>query len=362
VQGRQVWLTTALEAEGSLRAVCLDFDTGRIVHDVEVFRRADLGRINAHNSHASPTPVLDGQRVFVHFGSHGTACLGADGQVLWRNQSLAYDHGHGPAGSPLVWNDLVIVACDGVDRQFVAALDKRTGDLRWRRERSGPPAYSTPLVVRGPGGEQIVSVGGGLAAAYAPRTGAEIWRFRFEGYSVVPRPVTARGRVFFCSGYETPTLYAVDLDGQGDVTETHLAWAARRGVPHTPSPLVMGRELYMLGDKGVLVCLNLDDGRELWRKRLRGTFYASPVYAAGRIYLVNDEATTYVLDASRRGEVLAENRLTGRVAASPAIVDGSLLLRTDRALYRLDPEDARVITASAEEPAPAPFRSRREPR
>jgi outer membrane protein assembly factor BamB len=124
----------------------------------------------------------------------------------------------------------------------------------------------------------------------------------------------------------------------------------------------MGRELYMLGDKGVLVCLNLDDGRELWRKRLRGTFYASPVYAAGRIYLVNDEATTYVLDASRRGEVLAENRLTGRVAASPAIVDGSLLLRTDRALYRLDPEDARVITASAEEPAPAPFRSRREPR
>jgi outer membrane protein assembly factor BamB len=349
VQGGQVWLTAALEAEGSLRAACLDFDTGRIIHDVEVFRRADLGRINAHNSQASPTPVLDGQRVFVHFGSHGTACLSSDGKVLWRNQTLAHDHGHGPAGSPIVSGDLVIVACDGVDRQFVAALDKRTGDLRWRRDRSGPPAYSTPLVVRGPGGEQIVSVGGGLAAAYAPRTGAEIWRFRFEGYSVVPRPVAAGGRVFFCSGYETPTLYAVDLDGQGDVTETHLAWAARRGVPHTPSPLIVGRELYMLGDKGVLVCLDLAEGRELWRKRLRGTFYASPVYAAGRIYAVNTDATTFVLAAGRRGEVLAENRLGGSAAASPAVVDGSLLLRTDQALYRIDPQDPGVITASAEE-------------
>lgn len=348
IYARQVWLTTASEAEGSLRAICLDFVTGEILHDVEVFRRADLGRINAHNTHASPTPVLDGDLVFVHFGGHGTACLSTDGRVLWRNESLKHDHGHGPGASPIVWNDLLIVACDGVDRQFVAALDKRTGQLRWRQERHGPPAYSTPLAVRAAGGEQIVSVGGGQAVAYAPRTGAEIWKFRFEGYSAVPRPVAAGGRVFFCSGYETPTLYAVDLAGQGDVTDTHLAWAARRGVPHNPSPLIVGRQMFLLNDKGVLVCLNLADGQELWRKRLRGTFLASPVYAAGCIYAVNDEGLTYVVDPAGRGAVVAENQLEGRVSASPAVVGGSLLLRTDRALYRIDASDQGVITAAAE--------------
>jgi len=349
VRGRKIWLTTAIEAEGSLRAVCVDFVTGKVLHNVEVFHHDDLGRINANNTHASPTPVLDGKFVFVHFGGHGTACLTSDGRIVWQTEMLKYDHGHGPAGSPIVWNDLLIVACDGVDQQFVAALDKRTGNLRWRQNRVGPPAYSTPLAIRAAGGDQIVSVGGGQAIAYAPRTGAEIWKFRFEGYSTAPRPVAAGGRVFICSGYETPTLYAVGLDGQGDITDTHMAWAARRGAPHNPSPLVVGKQLFMLNDKGILVCLNLADGQELWRKRLRGTFMASPVYAAGAIYAVNDEGVTYVIDPAQKGEVLAENQLLGRVSASPAVVSGSLLLRTDQGLYRIDAPDQGVVTASAVE-------------
>lgn len=349
VYDRQVWLTTAIEAEGSLRAICLDLATGEILRDVEVFRRDDLGRINASNTHASPTPVLDGDLVFVHFGGHGTACLNADGQVLWRNESLKHDHSHGPGASPLVWNDLLIVACDGVDRQFVAALDKRTGRLRWQRDRVGPPAYSTPLAVRHAGGDQIVTVGGGQAIAYAPRTGEELWKFRFEGYSTVPRPVAAGGRVFVCSGYETPSLYAIDLDGQGDVTDTHLAWAVRRGVPHVPSPLIVGRQMFLLNDKGVLVCLNLANGGELWRKRLRGNFLASPLFAAGCVYAVNDQGTTYVVDPAGKGQILAENRLEGRVSASPAAVAGALLIRTDQALYRIDAPEQGVVTAAAEE-------------
>ena len=141
VSGQQVWLTTAIEAEGSLRAVCLDRETGDVLHDVEVFRKADLGRINNKNSHASPTPVVDGQFVFVHFGADGTACLTTDGRIVWRAQ-LPYDQHHGPAGSPVVWNDLVIISCDGNDVQYTVALDKRPA------KSAGRPTIPEPTPIR----------------------------------------------------------------------------------------------------------------------------------------------------------------------------------------------------------------------
>lgn len=344
VFGEQIWLTTAIEAQNSLRAVCLDRRTGQTLHDVEVFHKDDLGRIASKNSHASPTAVVDGRRVFVHYGAHGTACLTTDGRVVWR-QVLKYDHRHGPGSSPVLWNDLVIVTCDGPDRQSLVALDAETGRVRWRAEHHGQQAYSTPIVIDAAGGEQLVTSRGEAVIAYSPSDGRELWRCRHEGHSVVPRPVAAGGRVFCCTGYWNPSLLAIRTDGRGDVTATNVDFALRRGVPHNPSPLIVGRQLYMTSDLGVLTCVDTTRGEELWRERLSGAFSASPTLADGKIYLVDEDATTYVLAPGSKFQTLAVNHLDGRALASPAFVDGAIFLRTDTHLYRIEePRNAAATT------------------
>ncbi len=344
IVGRQIWVTTAIESQGSLRAVCVDRETGEIVHDVEVFHHDDLGRIAAKNSHASPTPIVDGRHVFVHFGAHGTACLSTDGQIVWR-QTLKYDHRHGPGGSPVSWHDLLIVACDGPDEQYLVALDKQTGQVRWRVEHHGQQAYSTPTLIKVGGVEQLVTSRGEAVIAYAPANGRELWRYRHGGHSVVPRPVAAGGLVYCCTGYWNPNLVAIRPDGSGDITDSHVEFTVRRGVPHNPSPLVVDDRLYMVSDLGILTCLDAGTGREIWRERLSGNFSASPTAADGKIYLVAEDATTYVLAPGDRFELLATNHLDGQSLASPAFVDGAIYLRTDTHLYRI--EAPRNVRASA---------------
>jgi len=339
VRGRQVWLTTAIEEQGSLRAICLDATTGQIMRDGEVFRKRDLGPINPKNSHASPTPVLDQDRVYVHFGAHGTACLSARGEVLWRNEELEHDHRHGPAGSPVLWRDLVILNCDGVDRQFVVALDRETGRIRWRADRPGTMAYSTPLLISVDGVEQVVSPGGGQVTAHDPATGREIWRFRHGGESVVMRPVASHGMVFVSSGYGSTALYAIGPGREGEIASSDARWTLRRGVPYDPSPLVVGDELYLVNDQGVTSCLDALTGKPRWQLRLAGAFSASPLAAEGRIYLTNEEGVTTVMAAGTTAKKLAENRVDGRTLASLATADHAIFLRTDKALYRIDALD-----------------------
>jgi outer membrane protein assembly factor BamB len=344
VSSEQIWITTAIEKQGSLRAVCIDRDTGAILHDVEVFHKDDLGRIAAKNSHASPTPVLDGRHVFVHFGAHGTACLTTDGQIVWR-QILKYDHRHGPGGSPVVWNDLLIVACDGPDEQYLVALDKQTGRIRWRVDHHGEQAYSTPTLINVGGVEQLITSRGRAIIAYSPGDGTEIWRCSHGGHSVVPRPVAAGGLVYCCTGYWNPSLLAIRPDGHGDITNSHVAFALRRGVPHNPSPLVVGDRLYMISDLGVLSCADATDGGDVWHHRLAGNFSASPTLADGKIYLSSEDGTTFVIAPGDQFQLLATNRLDGRILASLAPVDGAIYLRTDTHLYRI--EEPRNIRASA---------------
>lgn len=332
VKGPQVWLTTAIEETGTLKAVCLERDTGALLHDVVVFQAADLGRIAAENSHASPTAVLEDDRVYVHFGSHGTACLTTAGQIVW-TQRLPYDQRHGPAGSPVLWGELLIVACDGIDVQYFAALDKHTGNIVWKRDRQGQQAYSTPLVVRAGASDQVISAGGNGVVAYAPWDGEELWRCRYDGHSVVPRPVVSDGLVYVCSGYWTPTLYGIRLDGHGDVSNTHVTGSWRRGVPLVPSPLVSGNRMYLISDQGVLTCLDLKQGQELWRERLGGNYSASPTLAGGHIYLVNEEGLTTVLRDSDAFQPVAQNRLPGGSLASPAFSERSIFLRTDHEVF-----------------------------
>jgi outer membrane protein assembly factor BamB len=334
VQGDRIWLTTAVEGGRSLRAICLDRKTGQVLRDVEVFRLENPGPVHEKNSHASPTPILEGDYIYLHFGSHGTACLRSSGEIVWKTQELKYYHRHGPGGSPVLFGDLLILSCDGYDIQYVVALDKRTGQIRWKSPRKGYQAYTTPLTVQVDGKDQVVSPGAHRAVSYDPRTGKEIWWVRYgNGYSNVPRPVYGHGLVFICSGFDQPVLLAVRPDGQGDVTDTHVAWNLKRGVPLTPSPLLVGEELYVVSDNGIASCLDAKTGKQHWQERLGGSYSASPVYADGRIYFLNEDGESVVIEPGREFKKLATNRVDGYTLASMAVSGGAIFIRSASHLY-----------------------------
>ncbi len=335
VQAGRIWLTSARDEGRSLRAVCLDLETGKLLHDLEVFRRENPGSINSKNSYASPTALLEGERVFVHYGANGTAAVSTDGKVLWRNR-LQYQHGHGPGGSPVLFEDLLIVACDGTDVQYLAALDKEDGQIRWKSERQGYMAYSTPLIIQVGGQAQLVSPGGRQVGAYAPRSGETLWWITHDGFSGVPRPVFGHDLVFVISGYNRPVLYAVRPGGNGDVTESHTAWKLSRGAPLNPSPILVGDELYLVSDVGVATCLDAKTGKVHWTQRLRGQFSASPLYGAERIYFLNETGEAFVVAPRTAFRELARNQVEGRTLASMAVAGETLLLRTDTHLYRIE--------------------------
>jgi outer membrane protein assembly factor BamB len=336
IAGSQVWLTTATDEGKSLRVICLDKDSGTKVHDVELFHHDNPGPIHKKNSYASPSVLIDGDRVYAHFGKLGTACLDRNAKPLWTTE-FKYNHRHGPAGSPIVVGDLLILSCDGTDTQFVTALNKLTGKEVWKTTRDGAMAYSTPLVIEVGGTPQVVSTGGEWAMGYEPQTGRELWRFRYpKGYSNVPRPVYGAGLVFLCSGYDKPWLYAVRPDGSGDVTESHMAWKLDRGAPLNPSPLLIGDDLYIVSDNGIATCLDAKTGEQHWQQRLGGNFSASPLLADGRIYLLDENGKTCVIAPTKdEYRELAVNELPGRTLASIAAADGALFLRTDKAVYRI---------------------------
>jgi outer membrane protein assembly factor BamB len=339
VAGGRVWLTTAIEDRSvSLRVLAFDTATGREVVNVEAFNIPSSRReINPKNSWASPTPVIDGDRIYVHFGADGTAALTSAGEIVWKAR-FDYQSQHGAGGSPVVYGDLLIFNCDGSDVAFVVALDKRTGKVRWTTNRGFPAdqAYTTPLVIRVGDRDQLISVGAFRARAYDPITGKEIWRVRYDdGFSNVPRPVFAHGLVYIATGFQQPSLLAVRPDGTGDVTRTHIAWTLGRGAPLTPSPLVVGDELYVVTDGGIATCVDAKSGSLIWQQRLGGTYSASPVFADGRIYFLAEQGVTTVIAPGRTFQKLAANALDGGLLASMAISGGSMFLRTDTHLYRL---------------------------
>ena len=336
ILGDRIWLTAATDDGKSLRAICVDRNSGAITQNVEVFRIKNLGPMSPKNSLASPTPVLEGDRVYLHFGAHGTACITQTGEIVWKTR-LEYDNGqHGPGGSPVLYENLLIVSCDGLDIQYVVALDKLTGKTKWKKLRQGYQAYTTPLVVKLPAGDQVISPGALRAIAYEPRTGKEIWNVRYgDGFSNVPRPVYGNGLVYICTGFQEPSMLAVRIDGRGDVTKSHVAWTLKRGVPLTPSPLLVGDELYMVNDGGIASCVDAKSGAELWRARINGNFSASPIYADGRIYFLSEEGLTVVIAPGKKFQALATNQLEGETLASMAVSGGSIFIRSRTHLYRL---------------------------
>ena len=339
VAGGRVWLTTAtpVKRDTSLRLMAFDVETGRTALDVEVFKAIDATLLNPKNSFASPTPIVEGDRVYVHFGADGTAALSTTGDVIWKTK-FSYESQHGNGGSPELTGDLLILNCDGFDQAFVIALDKRTGKTRWRADRREPhsQAYSTPLAIRVDDREQIVSVGAYFASAYDPQNGREIWRVSYaDGFSNVPRPVYGDGLVFIATGFNQPSLLAVRPDGKGDVTRTQVVWRLSRGAPLTPSPLIDGDELYVVSDNGIATCLDARSGAVRWQQRLGNGFSASPIVADGRIYFLDEEGRTTVMKAGTSGVRETVNALDGATLASIAVSERSFFIRTATHLYRI---------------------------
>jgi outer membrane protein assembly factor BamB len=335
----RVWLTTAVTQgrDVSLRLLSFDAESGRAAQDVEVFRIRNAELLNPKNSHASPTPVVDDERVYVHFGSEGTAALTLDGAIVWKARYGCQTQ-HGNGGSPVLYAGLLIFTCDGADAAYIVALDGHTGKERWKTSRRQPwsQAYATPLVIRVGEADQLVSPAAHYAAAYDPATGREIWRVRYDdGFSNVPRPVFAHGLVFIATGFQQPALLAVRPDGTGDVTHTQVVWKLARGVPFTPSPLVTGDYLYMVNDAGIVSCVVAETGAIVWQHRVPGNYSASPVLADGLIYLQSEEGVTTVIRPGPSFQAVAVSRLDGPLLASTAVADRSLYIRTAEHLYRI---------------------------
>ena len=339
----RLWLTTALiepSTGSSLRLLAFDAETGSPALDVEVFDSSEVYPLNPKNSLASPTPVLDpdGERVYVHFGATGTAAVSTAGEILWRTR-FPYISQHGNGGSPILHDGRLIVSIDGYDTAYLVAVDARTGEERWRSVRPDPvsQAYSTPIVIEVGGREQIVNVSAFRTSGHDPASGRQIWEVVYpRGFSNVPRPVYGHGLVYLSTGFQQPTLLAVRADGAGDVSRSHVAWQLRRGAPLTPSPILVGDELYMVSDFGIATCVDALTGEIHWQERLGGNHSASPVFAGGRIYFQNERGVTTVLAPGTEFDVLARNRLDGSTLASMAVSEGAIFLRTDTHLYRIE--------------------------
>jgi outer membrane protein assembly factor BamB len=347
VWGDQIWLTTATEDGHTLYAVCVDVNTGAVVHDIEVFHPSEPQHINPNNSYATPSAVVEEGRVYVHYGTHGTAGLNTKtGEVLWRRTDLNCDHVQGPVSSPILFENLLIVHLEGGDVQFVAALNKNTGETVWRYDRPRElyegvepvylvKAYQTPVIVEVDGQPQMLSNGALLVTSHDPRTGQELWRVRYRDDSTISRIVSGLGLHFINTGGspDAPYLWAVRQGGAGDVTDTHVVWKMTEDVPLKASPVLVGDLLYTISDKGVLLCIEGKTGEIVWSQRIRDDFGPSLLYAGHRIYILSMKGKTTVIEPGREFRQLALNELDGRFGASPVVVGKSLLLRSKTHLY-----------------------------
>ncbi len=369
VDPKYIWLTAALEREPteeqlkkakadnaadqqlkvvgnlSMRVVAVDRRNGSIQLDRELMVEPNPDPVHATNSFASPTPVLSDGLLYCHFGANGTACVDTrNGEVVWRNRDLRIKHENGAGSSPVIWKNQLIFHCDGSDEQYIVALNKRTGNLAWKTPRSGKlndnpqlkKAYGTPLIVPIDGQPVLLSPGADWLYAYDPQDGRELWKLSYEaqGFSIVPRPVSGHGMLFFSTSFMQAEMLAVKLE----TPQPEIAWRYKKQAPQMSSPLLIGEELYFVSDRGIATCLDARTGDVHWSERLGGYVCSSPMYADGKIYVGNREGACFVLEPGKTFHLLATNSLTdgGSIMATPAALGNAIYLRTEKALYRLE--------------------------
>ncbi|HRA87682.1 MAG TPA: PQQ-binding-like beta-propeller repeat protein [Planctomycetaceae bacterium] len=371
ISENQIWLTTAitkalapeeekerlaklknpneLKLSGALtlQAICVNRESGVIEKTIDLFEVSEPEPKHSLNSYASPTPVISGDKLFCHFGTYGTAAIDRNsGNILWKNDSLKIDHQNGPGSSPVVWHDKVIIHFDGMDDQFIAALDANTGEVAWRTSRSGEmdktpelkKAYGTPLLLSVKGRMLVISPAANWVYAYDADTGSEVWKAAYGqlGFSTVPRPVASDDTVYIATSYMQSRLVAVRFDGEGDVTETHITWKSDKQIPQKPSLILCDNRLYFVSDRGIVRCVNPTTGKDIWFERLSGDYSASPIESEGHLYFCGQNGTCTVLQAGAEYKELAKNTLEADFMASPAVAGKALFLRSTTHLYRIE--------------------------
>jgi outer membrane protein assembly factor BamB len=355
IWGSQVWLTTATEDGTELSALCLDKETGKILRDELLFKVGSPQFCHKFNSYASPTPVIEEGRIYVSFGSPGTACLDTQtGAKIWERTDFVCNHYRGAGSSPILWHDLLIMNFDGSDFQFVVAMDKYTGKTVWKTDRSvnyndldkeGKPAgegdmrkaFSTPRVIEVNGQPVMLSSGAKAHYGYDPRTGKELWRLEDPTHhSAATRPVVGFGMAFIPAGFSRGAVFAVKLGGSGTLDPSQVTWQMTKGAPNKPSLLLIDDLLYMVNDGGIATAVEAKTGDVVWSQRVGGNFSAAPLYADGRIYLCNEEGKVTVLAPGREYKVLAENHFDSGIMASPAAAGKALYIRTKTDMYRVE--------------------------
>ena len=318
IWGDQIWVTTARPDGTRLYVLCIDKNSGKVIHNKMVHAVAGPQYCQPFNAYAAPSPVSEDGRVYVSFGSPYNACLDTEtGEVLWERTDFVCNHFRGPGSSPFLYKNLLILHFDGSDRQYVVALDKQTGDTVWETERSvdfddtdektGKPvrdgdfrtAFSTPIIANVAGRPVLFSLASKALYAYDPETGEELWRLDAPGvHSGSCRPAWGHGLVYMPMG-SGGNLWAVNPAGRGVLAPDHIVWEYKQVVPRRASPLLVDDLLFVVDDGGIAACVDAKTGEGIWRKRLGGNFSASPIYADGKVYFFDEEGKTTVVEASR---------------------------------------------------------------
>ena len=356
IMGGQVWLTTATPEGHDFFAICVDEETGKVRFNEKLFHSDNpesLGNGKGMNTYATPSAVLEPGRVYVHFGSFGTACLDVNtAKVLWKREDLPCRHYRGPSSCPVLFENLLILTFDGANLQYTVGLDKQTGKTVWKTDRSAVwndenvpgqmakdgdlrKAHSTPLIVNVGGKPQMLSAGAKAAYSYDPRTGREIWKVHHEDYSVAPRPLFDGGLAFMVTGFNKRELWAIKADGHGDVTDSNVVWKFKTRVGKYASPILVNGLVYTASDESFITCLEAPTGQSVWTERVGGKYAASPIYGDGRLYFFSQDGSTLVVKPGKKLEVLATNSLAAGCLASPAVNGKALFVRTKTHLYRI---------------------------
>ena len=344
----QIWMTTATKEGNKMYAICVNKLSGKIEHDIHVFDVKSPQAITNENTYASPTPVVEEGRVYVHFGTYGTACISTkDGQILWKRRDLNCDHeiGAGPASSPFIYNNFLIFNVDGRDVQYVIALNKETGQTAWKTNRSVDfsdvqinqrKAYGTPFIIPRGNSNQMVSIGAKGVYSYDPENGKELWKAEHRGWSIAPRPVYGEGLVFTMIDRDRPEMWAINPNGSGDITETHIQWKETKRMPPRASPIIIKGLLFVVDRNGYISCIEAKTGKSIWQKRIKGRFSASPILANNLIYFFNEDTVCTIIKPTRELVIVAENKLSSdKLMATPAFDENSIYIRTENNLYRI---------------------------
>ena len=368
VSATQIWLTSATADGHDFFVHCLDRATGKVLHEAKLFHSENPESLgNDLNSYASPTGILKAgvmfvnlgkvtpvvsPRVFVHFGSYGTACIDTETfKEVWRRTDLPCRHYRGPGSSLFDWKETIILTMDGVDVQYLCALDKKTGKTVWKTDRNtefgdldanGKPqmegdlrkAYSTPVPITVDGKTQIVSTGSRKTAGYDPDTGKEIWYTTYKGFSNASMPAWHDGVVAINTGHGKPFLQAFKIDAttSGDLTGK-LLWEQTKAIPTRSSPVVVDDIIYFNGDNGILAAVDFKDGNLLYNERGPANCSATPLFADGKLFFCDERGMTTILKPGRTFAKLGENTLPDGIMASPVAVGRELFIRTKTALY-----------------------------